>query len=467
MNVVYRQTPQWEGQNIGRRLFNKWRPGANPEYITGTKRTDPSKGEPTYVLHAGEMHGIVPGSTYAIHLVDIDEDDSPGFNPRLCNAIVENVGSSLSHLKLLVEAGNPHHMPSVFYGKCVAKGPPQLFVVYCNRPMWFNSIIHPDTHASLGFILISPRYNPQSLDPKQADLRILRKPNRRVHLRKKTGTVVSEFVGSKYRVFSLERAQRRLKDVIRGAICFKLRLSLQQSSSRNREIETKLNTQVWLEVKELDSAMAKPIGGNLLVSSGDQAQKQDIETESVLACRRRDDLTVTLPAKRSYGVVIHNDSDIPLYLYAEWFEPGTLKIDPLCTPAIKDKVSNSTDRGLQVDAPLPKESTLAIGSGEFCTNPLTFGMAAKGASRNIGFIKVYLSPSDRDFKSFVRPSPYAFGRFDPSGDSSNARDPGDEEHMVGDAWIAKTIIIKQIFEEVEEVGEVSSSPQVDPLESRR
>ncbi|TFK62479.1 hypothetical protein BDN72DRAFT_848644 [Pluteus cervinus] len=442
------QTPQWEGQNTRRRLFNKWRPGANPEYITGTKRTSPDKGEPpTYVLHAGEMHGIVPGSTYAIHLVDIDEDDSPAFNPKLCDAIVENVGSSVSQLKLLVDMTKPPHMPPVFYGKCVTEGPAQLLVVYCNRPIWFNSIIHPNTHTDLGFTLISPRSNPQSLDPKLADLRIIRKrADKHVYFRGKKGTVVSESIGSGYKALSFEQAERKLKDVIKAAICFRRRLSRQQGLARNREIEIKLKMKVWLELKELDPVTAKPIGGNLLLlaNSGAQAPRQDTATESVLADRTMDDLTVTLRTGRSYCVLIHNDSDIPLYAYAESFEPKILKIG--CGgPAL-------------VEVP-PEESILRPGSGEAGTSLVTFELA-EGATRGIGFIKVYLSPSNQNFKGFMQPSPYTFPGLDPSNVSSNAKDQRNEGNIVGDAWVARTIVVKQVSEEG------SSSAQVDPPRSR-
>ncbi|TFK60693.1 hypothetical protein BDN72DRAFT_965567 [Pluteus cervinus] len=462
------QTPHCEGQNIGRRLFNKWRSGANPAYIAGTTRTNPEGPggvEATYVLHAGEVHGVVPGSTYAIHGINIDEEETPDFNPPLCNAIVGSVTSFTAQLRcvpLEVDTDSPPNIPEVFYAKRLTEGEEaRQFIVYCNDARWFSSVISADVHRALGFTFISPLSNPQSLNPELADLRVTYTPQR-VSFERKTGTLVSDFVGTRYRdFFPPHQAKYKLKDVIRAALRFKLHLSKQQSSSGDKAVQGVLKTKVWFELKELDSSNyegRKPIGRNILLhadpnqSSKAPKSKQDIVSDRVVASQDpdegMDDSTVTLEVKRWYTLIIHNDSDTPLYPYVAFFDPGMLQIDFWYTPAIGGEAPGSNGGPAQVDFPLPAKSTLGIGYGESSTSPWTFEFA-EGDNCDIGYFKIYLTTKNSDFSSVAQDTPFTAPDFNSLSNDTNTNiqdDRGDEEKVVGDAWIARTLVVKQVPE---------------------
>ncbi len=86
---MHSQTPQLEGKNTLRRLFDIWEEPADNSMILC--RHEP--GKPHLVLHAGVLHGINEGSTFEIFRTDLSDLQHP-----LATATVTKVETSTSLL---------------------------------------------------------------------------------------------------------------------------------------------------------------------------------------------------------------------------------------------------------------------------------------------------------------------------------------------------------------------------------
>ncbi|TFK31409.1 caspase domain-containing protein [Crucibulum laeve] len=393
LNMPTWQTPHCEGQSIQRRLFNKRAVGADGAFLL-CKRSSKEK---TITLQAGAAQGITLNSRFTAHASNLIPDQTH-FNPELGNLVAVSVDAFTSELTV-PEDVPMFKPPRLFYCKLTERGSGKL-PIYCEDRTWLESVFTLDFQKSLSVTLVdSPFEAGLLLSIESSEVKFAR-----------NDVLVTPHIGAKF-PHSVPKGQgHTIRNIAKSYLHFTNHLTRTGDDFRN----------VWMELKALKTEFSDdfdqiltPIGENM------------IEDEPA---------TVVVDEMARLGMMINNQTDLPLYPYLFYFDPSDLMIIEWYTPPIG---AGSGTKTSLIDAPLPPKSELTIGYGDGGVPPWQF-LLREGDTKDVGFFKLFLTTSPTSFSSIAQESPFE------TGSISRYGKPAKPEGLETEKWGTKLSTIIQV-----------------------
>ena len=136
--AIVRQTPHCEGQEVNRRLFNKYEPDADRSFILAKRDSDSELSR--IILEAGTAQGITIGSRMAVHAYNFLGTDETS-NPCLGSLTVNKVDRFSSVLEV---PSDPAKLQPPFYCFIKSIASEKKIALYCENRAWLESVFPPE-----------------------------------------------------------------------------------------------------------------------------------------------------------------------------------------------------------------------------------------------------------------------------------------------------------------------------------
>ncbi|KZV67675.1 hypothetical protein PENSPDRAFT_754732 [Peniophora sp. CONT] len=364
------QTPQCEGHNVTRLLFNALSPS------TGRIFYDVTLSEDKYSLHAGSLHGVTEGAIFSIRASRDFHVDSPS----LASMIAKDVSAFRTELSCAAGDAPPGLPQSPLFAFQTVMGRAEALRLHISPSDKLESVIkalameilpyhRADNHILLG-------------DKAQADLSV-RSSQEGVEFLIHNSRIT--YYGLDKLSQSVPPVPQRVQSVLRAAAHFfwHLRRAPDKHSLRQK-IHVSFHRVEEDMGGDLDENLRRPfraVGDNLIVSGA-----VEVEADN----------------KTPYGMTVHNGFNAPMCIWAFYFDCSNLSISEYYKPPNADPMA----RG---DPSLPGNKRLPIGHGSGGVRPFKYFLQ-EGSNQNIdvGLIKLFISTRKFDLEHVAQPSPFVY-----------------------------------------------------------
>ncbi|KAF9474960.1 hypothetical protein BDN70DRAFT_884284 [Pholiota conissans] len=409
------QTPHCEGRGVNRLLFGNKGDVSDTAFIYANRTPD---GKTT--LEAGSAQGITVDSLFAVHRTDL-LDNSFAPNPSLGILIATSVNAFSSSLEP-PPSSHRFRPPRRFYCKLIG-GAPRSIALYSKDASWLRPIfLSPDRPTPLVDIID---------DPAKCHLELTLLDNDTITIDRHNDAVI-QYIGSRIPYTVNKRDLRRVISAARHFHYHLTRTAPVDASDVRMELRV-------LEAETFDLYPDyRPVGENLLC---------------------KDPATIQVEDDQCFGINIINDSDTVLYPYLFYFDPNDFTIAEIYTPPLgaghgrlisnmeiqqflqpspttePNGPNNSVQLKIGVDGPLPPKAHLTIGYGNGGCKPWSF-YVPDGKSKDVGFLRLFLSTRPANFQNIVQRSPFEESRGGGKSERVDVEDVG--------KWMAKTATVVQV-----------------------
>ncbi|KAK0469284.1 caspase domain-containing protein [Desarmillaria tabescens] len=372
LDIPETQTPQFDGKHIRRHLFDSWESPADSSMILCRRKELQDPDRLVLRLEAGALHGITPGSTFAIHETDVSHP-----NNELPTAVVTTVEPFCSHLVLHDEAFFTTYQDHPVWYAQLKEASGSNLAIHCNSSDLFNHILAEDSEPKLTVPAIAAERQ------SEADLCLTMKDNSVFFDRgDKNGTISasmdfpSRFPARPVAVKDIARIRR----VIDRYAQFSSHLSRPGSVPISQ-----YGISIKMHELKLDKGSLSPTGDSILPDGEGKPVELVIDSSS---------------RKKYYGFTIHNESELALYAYLFYFDASTLEIEEWYCP-----IQGNSKQNTAIDTCLQGNSTLTLGFGSGGMQKVEFSVP-DGQDVDVCFFKIFVTTKAVDLASISQPSPF-------------------------------------------------------------
>ncbi|KZV62347.1 hypothetical protein PENSPDRAFT_642315 [Peniophora sp. CONT] len=366
------QTPQCEGRNVDRILFNALSPSKERVIYPIVHQ------EGKLILKAGSIHGVTMSAKFSIYASrDFTTSDTP-------LALVEATAINPFKSELTLLPAQDDDVPMLptdvnCYAFQTSMGKAEAIRIHI--PLT-NDLL--PAMMALARELEMQQTSSQAIllsDEKSADIGIRVREDGTIEF------VILDPLITAYGIRSLYPAvkpdARFIHPILRGASHFfwHLRRSPEKNMLRNK-VDVEVSELVEDIDAELDEYLCSPLkrtGDNLF---------------------RGGAVDVVADSKRTYGVAIQNKTAVPMHVWAFYFDCSDLSIFEYYRPAAV---------GPDAEPMLPAHGTLSIGWGAAGGRPFTYFLRDR-QDQDVGFIKLFISTEFVDLSSIPQRSPFMTDR---------------------------------------------------------
>ncbi|QRV92055.1 ICE-like protease (caspase) p20 domain protein [Ceratobasidium sp. AG-Ba] len=357
------QSPQCEGLNKHRALFNNKTSGASP----GMTRIEIANG--IIKLHAGAAQGVTVGSRFEVYQHNSGNPSDP------CLATL-NVLETKPFYSVLENSSSLSHLRSPAYARQASASKGYQLQVYVSPVLHIKLQDDSDWETNLSTSSDFPAR--QVKNQSDADLSIDLTPDNQVSFFTHNKFLNKHGISKLSHTVSLN--VQRVLDVLYSAANWNWHAN---RTNPNTPLEGSVRIEM-IRVKE-DLNVWNELGRRPLVECGDNLNESgvvDIEVE---------------PADL-YGYRIVNDSRWDLYPYLFYFDASKLSIEPYYLPP-------APGAGGEVDIPLPRNSLLSIGYGASGEVPFAYCLDDE-QMLDVGLIKLFVTSSPVELGLIEQESPF-------------------------------------------------------------
>lgn len=338
LDGILNQHPQCEGVVRDRLIFEETMIKADQFKVNLL-----SQSKDKLEVEAGSAHGIMEGSAFEIYALDTSLRGS-----KLGTATAREVHSTASIVDaplLQWQSKLPDNFAA--YAASIVHQP-QLRCILCSDPSTQPARIHP-LHA----VLTGTSGVEETEDEDAADLRLLIKSDGTVALHR-LDTLLKPLPNPIPLLATKEIEGENVNKIFRGIARFNWLLPLTNATHP-------FSTQVTFEMRSITNEDANP--GICKVSASSIAMT---------------DNDIEVVEDGEYAILLHNNSQMDLFVQVWYFDPDSYSIECLYEPP------NETQ------ATLPKGGTLQLGASRELSWPLTYYVPSPGTCSTL-FAKVYLT----------------------------------------------------------------------------
>ena len=287
--AIVRQTPHCEGQEINRRLFNKYEPDADHSFILAKR--EPSR----IILEAGAAQGITIDSRMTFHAYNfLETAETP--NPCLGYLTVKKADHFSSVLEVLEVPSDTERfpLPPLFY--CLIESlASEKIALYCEDRVWLESVFPPE-ERNQSITIVN--------DVTDCDLQ-LNVMDEKVHFARHHDLVTPHIGTHIIHTVNVDN-KPAIRNVVKGSFNFYYHLTRQ--GKRLSQVSMELTKLLEKEDPSDDfGVILTPTGENLIVNDPARIAVDDAR----------------------FGMKIINRSNRPLYPYLFYFDPTDLTIGML------------------------------------------------------------------------------------------------------------------------------------------
>ncbi|KAF9003838.1 hypothetical protein BDZ89DRAFT_1169378 [Hymenopellis radicata] len=384
------QTPQCEGKFRGRRLFDCQTDGADWEDILCWRRWDRSNKSVSFILEAGDQHGVAVGSEYQIFEHDLLDDPSAVFE-------IAKVTSTLPSRSLLELVANPaNRQASSAPNTTIAHAPNQSeglrryyarlskdvgvpLRVYCHDQAYIQSVVNAGDKGPITVVD----------EPNEADL-VVRLDEGKVKFEHAPHTRVIE------------------PAIVARGMSMSMSGTVPDTSESSLRCARNVLDSYGRFLKHLKRTESPPVGEDILQLSFRRLKK------SIIGDYRKDgdnllngnSVTIIPDHESRYGLELKNLTGQPLFVHVFFFYPKTAEIKLWYRPPYGPPQGTGfvdTVRPNSLDTELEPDGTLHLGYGNGRVPPLHF---QPKAHVDVSMLKIFASTEPTDMTYLVQPSPF-------------------------------------------------------------